>query len=172
MLPRIRWMIRRDLDHVVKIEEEEFQYAWTEEDFLEFLRLRNNIGLVADIGGVVVGYIFYTIHALSLHIKNVAVSRQSQRRGIGRLMIEKIQGKLAEQRRHTLRATVIEDNLEAQLFFKAMGFRHHKTLFGHFDNLDRDGYVFSFDYTDLPCYQGNGNVLSGDIQIHRPVRPD
>ena len=34
----IRWMIRRDMPEVLQTEQESFEYAWTEEDFLRCLR--------------------------------------------------------------------------------------------------------------------------------------
>ncbi len=44
---QIRWMIRRDMAEVLRIERESFEYHWTEEDFLCCLRQRNCIGMVA-----------------------------------------------------------------------------------------------------------------------------
>ncbi|MGL4463263.1 MAG: ribosomal-protein-alanine N-acetyltransferase RimI, partial [Planctomycetia bacterium] len=36
----IRWMIRRDMPEVLHIEQESYDFAWTEEDFLQCLRQR------------------------------------------------------------------------------------------------------------------------------------
>ena len=45
---QIRWMIRRDMPEVLDIEQQSFEFAWTEEDFLCCLRQRNCIGMVAE----------------------------------------------------------------------------------------------------------------------------
>ena len=42
----IRWMIRRDMPEVPHIETQALEFAWTEEDFLGWLRQRNWIGMV------------------------------------------------------------------------------------------------------------------------------
>jgi ribosomal-protein-alanine N-acetyltransferase len=55
----IRWMIRRDMPEVLHTEQGAFEYAWTEEDFLRCLRQRNCIGMVAEQGEKVVGFMIY-----------------------------------------------------------------------------------------------------------------
>src|SRR5205807_3563325 len=69
----IRWMIRRDMPEVLQTEQESFEYAWTEEDFLRCLRQRNCIGMVAEQGEKVVGFMIYELHKAKLHILNFAV---------------------------------------------------------------------------------------------------
>ena len=44
----IRWMIRRDMPEVLSIENESFEFPWSEEDFIRCLRQRNCIGMVAE----------------------------------------------------------------------------------------------------------------------------
>ena len=69
----IRWMIRRDMPEVLQTEQESFEYSWTEEDFLRCLRQRNCIGMVAEQGEKVVGFMIYELHKNKLHILNFAV---------------------------------------------------------------------------------------------------
>ena len=69
----IRWMIRRDMPEVLHTEQESFEYAWTEEDFLKCLRQRNCIGMVAEHGEKVVGFMIYELHKSKLHVLNFAV---------------------------------------------------------------------------------------------------
>ena len=84
----IRWMIRRDMPEVLQTEQESFEFAWTEEDFLRCLRQRNCIGMVAEQGEKVVGFMIYELHKAKLHILNFAVHpsyrRQRRRRPDGR----------------------------------------------------------------------------------------
>ncbi len=44
----IRWMIRRDMESVLKGEKEGYKYNWEEENFLKMLRQRNTIGMVHE----------------------------------------------------------------------------------------------------------------------------
>ena len=71
---QIRWMIRRDMPEVLRIENDSFEFNWTEEDFLACLRQRNCIGMVAEYDGRVVGFMIYELHKTRLHILNFAVA--------------------------------------------------------------------------------------------------
>src|SRR5262249_26764482 len=75
----IRWMIRRDMPEVLQTEQDSFEYSWTEEDFLRCLRQRNCIGMVAEQGEKVVGFMIYELHKAKLHILNFAVHPASRR---------------------------------------------------------------------------------------------
>src|SRR5207244_3273595 len=118
----IRWMIRRDMPEVLQAEQDSFEYSWTEEDFLRCLRQRNCIGMVAEQGEKVVGFMIYELHKAKLHILNFAVSPSCRRVGVGRQMIAKLISKLSSHRRTRITLEVRETNLPAQLFFKAMAF--------------------------------------------------
>ena len=76
----IRWMIRRDMPAVLRIENACFEFAWNEEDFIRCLRQRNCIGMVAEDDEGVVGFMIYELHKNRLHVLNFAV-HPDQRRG-------------------------------------------------------------------------------------------
>ena len=59
---QIRWMIRRDMQSVLYIENESFQYPWSEEDFIRVLRQRDTIGMVAERDGQVAAFMIYELH--------------------------------------------------------------------------------------------------------------
>src|SRR5688572_8371708 len=124
----IRWMIRRDMPEVLSIEQDGFEFPWSEEDFIRCLRQRNCIGMVAEHDERVVGFMIYELHKSRLHILNFAVARDFQRRGAGTQMISKLIGKLSSQRRTRILLEVRETNLAAQLFFRAQGFRSVSVL--------------------------------------------
>src|SRR5438132_482883 len=90
----IRWMIRRDMPEVLQTEQESFEYSWTEEDFLRCLRQRNCIGMVAEQGERVVGFMIYELHKAKLHILNFAVHPHYRRGGVGAQMVQKRISKL------------------------------------------------------------------------------
>ena len=75
----IRWMIRRDMPEVLQTEQESFEFSWSEEDFLRCLRQRNCIGMVAEQGERVIGFMIYELHKQKLHIINFAVHPQFRR---------------------------------------------------------------------------------------------
>jgi len=141
---QIRWMIRRDMPEVLRIENESFEFNWTEEDFLACLRQRNCIGMVAEYDGRVVGFMIYELHKTRLHILNFAVAPGFRRHGAGAQMIEKLINKLSQQRRQEIVLEVRETNLAAQLFFHNQTFRAVRVLRGHYADSAEDAYVMQY----------------------------
>lgn len=142
----IRWMIRRDMQEVLDIERESFEFPWFEEDFIRCLRQRNCIGMVAEHGERVIGFMIYELHKSRLHILNFAVTKGARMRGVGRQMAEKLISKLSSQRRTNISLEVRETNLAAQLFFKHVGFRATTVLRAYYDDSPEDAYVMQFRY--------------------------
>jgi ribosomal-protein-alanine N-acetyltransferase len=145
----IRWMIRRDMDQVLAIEQSAFEFPWSEEEFVHCLRRRNCIGMVAegradDGSERVLGFMIYELHKTRLHILNFAVSPEARHRGVGSQMIEKLIGKLSSQRRTRLSLEVRETNLNAQLFFKRAGFRATSVLRSFYDDSPEDAYLMQY----------------------------
>jgi ribosomal-protein-alanine N-acetyltransferase len=142
----IRWMIRRDMPEVLQIENNCFEFPWFEEDFIRCLRQRNCIGMVAEHGERVVGFMIYELHKSRLHILNFAVGKNMRLRGVGRQMAEKLVGKLSSQRRTRISLEVRETNLPAQMFFKHVGFRATSVLRSYYEDSPEDAYVMQFRY--------------------------
>lgn len=141
---QIRWMIRRDLTEVLAIENLSFEFPWSEEDFIRCLQQRNCIGMVAEQGGRVLGFMIYELHKTRLHLLNFAVAPSARRRGVGNQMVNKLLGKLSPQRRTRVTLEVRETNLSAQLFFREAGFRAVSVLRGFYDDTPEDAYLMHF----------------------------
>jgi ribosomal-protein-alanine N-acetyltransferase len=141
---QIRWMIRRDMPEVLEIEHKSFEYAWSEEDFLNCLRQRNCIGMVAEHSERIVGYMVYELLKDQLHILNFATAPWARRQGVGTRLMDKLVGKLAMQRRQEITFEVRETNLPAQLFFKSRGCHAVEVLRGHYADTDEDAYQMAY----------------------------
>jgi ribosomal-protein-alanine N-acetyltransferase len=146
----IRWMIRRDMPEVLQTEQESFEYSWTEEDFLRCLRQRNCIGMVAEQGEKVVGFMIYELHKAKLHILNFAVHPQYRRVGVGAQMVAKLISKLSSHRRTRITLEVRETNLPAQLFFRAQGFKAVRVLRGFYEDSGEDAFLMYYRLADDP----------------------
>jgi [ribosomal protein S18]-alanine N-acetyltransferase len=109
----IRWMIRRDMPEVLAIEHASFEFPWGEEEFLRVLRQRNCIGMVAELGERVVGFMIYELHKAKLEILNFCVHPEYRRQGVGHQMIAKLVGKLSSHRRTRISLHIRETNLPA-----------------------------------------------------------
>ena len=140
----IRWMIRRDMEEVLKIERESFEFPWSEDDFVRCLRQRNCIGMVAEHGEHVVGFMIYELHKNRLHILNFAVADGTRRTGVGTQMVDKLINKLSSQRRTRISLEVRETNLAAQVFFKENGFRAVSVLRSFYEDSPEDAYVMQY----------------------------
>ena len=141
---QIRWLIRRDMVEVLKIESASFEYTWSEEDFLRCLRQRNCIGMVAEQDHEIVGCMIYELHKSKLRILNFAVATEARRRGVGRQMICRLIDKLSQQRRKEIVLDIRETNLPAQMFFRSEGFRAVRILRDYYDDTDEDAYVMRY----------------------------
>jgi len=145
---QIRWMIRRDMAEVIQIERSSFEYHWTEADFLHCLRQRNCIGMVAEQGSRVLGFMIYELFKNRLHVLNFAVTPDARHTGIGTQMVEKLVSKLSQQRRDFITLEVRETNLDAQLFFREQGFKATMVLRDHYQDTAEDAYLMQLALHD------------------------
>ncbi len=142
----IRWMIRRDMMEVLEIENQSFEFPWSEDDFIRCLRQRNCIGMVAEHDERVAGFMIYELHRNRLHILNFAVAAEFRRKGVGHQMVEKLIGKLSSQRRNRIMLEVRETNLAAQLFFRDLGFRAVSVLRDFYVDTTEDAYLMQYRF--------------------------
>lgn len=142
ILVHVRWMIRRDMPEILAMKESPYLERWSEEDFLSHLRQRNEIGMVAELGEKIVGFMVYELRRKSLFIHRLAIHSGYERRAIGSQMVQKLKGKLSSHRRVSLDFRIHERNVGAQLFLKSQGFQSlgiHRGAFG-----SDDGYDFTY----------------------------
>ncbi|MDA0254153.1 MAG: ribosomal protein S18-alanine N-acetyltransferase [Planctomycetota bacterium] len=144
-------MIRRDMAEVVAIEQEAFEFPWSEEEFTRCLRQRNCIGMVAEMADSVVAFMIYELHRSKLHVLNFAVVRSHRRLGIGSRMMDKLVGKLTPDRRGRIVLEVRETNLPAQLFFRSLGFRATSVLKDFYEDSTEDAYLMQYVAEPLPA---------------------
>jgi len=160
----IRWLIRRDMDQVLSIANESFEFPWSEGCFLEHLRMRNTIGMVSCLtpnegNNIITGFMIYELEKGNLSLKNFAVKEEFRRQGVGTQMIEKLTGKLSFERRTSISLEVTEENLTAQLFFANQGFKAQGILYDWYEDPVRNAYSMQYELKaeedTLPTYKGN-----------------
>jgi len=141
---QLRWMIRRDMPEVLSIEQEAFEFPWSDEDFTRCLRQRNCIGMVAEVGDSVVAFMIYELHRTRLQVLNFAVRRSHRRLAIGTQMMGKLFAKLSLERRDRILLEVRERNLPAQLFFRSLGYRAISVLKDFYEDSTEDAYLMQY----------------------------
>lgn len=119
----IRWMIRRDMPEVLRIGRRSFQMPWSEEEYIECLRQRNNIGMVAEHEERVIGFMIYELRKQSLGALNMGVDEPYRRLGIGTQLLTRLVRRLSFERRTRLDFEIDELNLPMQLFLRANSLR-------------------------------------------------
>ena len=143
----VRWMIRRDMAEVLEVEQEAFEFPWSDEDFTRCMRQRNCIGMVAEMADSVVAFMIYELHRSRLHVLNFAVRRSHRRLGIGTQMMEQLTGKLTPERRSRIVLEVRERNRPAQLFFRSLGYRAISVLKDFYQDTTEDAYLMQYALT-------------------------
>jgi [ribosomal protein S18]-alanine N-acetyltransferase len=119
---QVNWMQKRNLDLVTEIDTLSFTDSLNKEDFTALLRRKEMIGSTIEVNYELVGYLIYGLHKNSLTIERMAVYPSKRKKGYGRFAIARLIDKLMVQRRYSIYVNVPEDNLDAQLFFRKMGF--------------------------------------------------
>jgi ribosomal-protein-alanine N-acetyltransferase len=109
----IRPLIRRDFEELLKIEEMSFHDPWDEKTLLLFMKQRNSVGYVAELGSEVVGFMLYELHKQEIKLISIAVLPRLRRRDVGGQMLERLKSKLSSHRRTHLSAMVRETALGA-----------------------------------------------------------
>ena len=143
---QVRWMVRRDFDKVLAIEEECFEFPWTEQEFRQCLQQPNCLGMVAEHEGRIVGFVIYETPKNRIFVTNIAVDPKFQRHGIARQMIQKLVTKMICQQRHKIGIEIRETNLSALLCFRALGFRAATILKNFYENQSEDAYVLQYRF--------------------------
>lgn len=143
-------MIRKDIPTVADIEIASFQYPWSQNDLVEYLRQSRSIGKVVEVDDRIAGYVVYDMLPRAISIATLAVAPQFRRRGVGRAMIRSLLNYVNAQqsfsqstgKRDRITALVRETSLESQLFLKAVGFRAVSVIKSPYEQTDEDGYWF------------------------------
>lgn len=120
---------------------------WTGDDLVRFLtgqrahRKRHAVNggkVIVDALGRVVAVALVGTGRRCVRLRRLAVRPEQRRRGLGRVALEWAVGEHSGVVRQRILARVPEDNLEAQIFLRALGFRCGKTK----RTATRDVYVF------------------------------
>jgi len=144
----VRWMIRRDIEEVLKIENECYANPWTESQMLAYLRERSRIGYVAVVDGMVVGSMLVDRRGETLEINGLTVSQHHRREGVATMLLAAAKKKLSNGKIKRLETIVLETNMPAIAFFRSNGFLAIGTVpKPHPPSLD-DGY--QMQYTMIP----------------------
>ncbi|MGC1215048.1 MAG: ribosomal protein S18-alanine N-acetyltransferase [Micromonospora sp.] len=139
-LGRFRWW---HIDQVLPIEADLFgAEQWSPPMFWNELANGHHYLVATDDGGDVLGYAGLALAAPDeAWVQNIAVRRDAQRRGIGRILLEAL---LAEAAQRGARSTLLEvaaDNAPAQRLYATYGFEPIGIRRGYYQPSNTDALV-------------------------------
>lgn len=151
MAVNIRWMISRDMAEVHRIEEESYEFPWSDDDFTRCLRQRFVVGMVAEVQDRPVGFMVYELHKNRIDLLNLSVSPDCRRQGVGATLVRKLVSKLSTGKRSMIMLEIRETNLSAQLFFREQGFKAISLLRNFYpdDCPGEDAYLMQFKHQEF-----------------------
>lgn len=115
----VRFLVRHDMPEVLA-NEQTTPDPWDEDRVLGELRKPNQIGLVAELGGAVVGHLVYRLKPSVIEVVRLVVGERFRRKGVGTALYAKIVGKLGG-RRQTLLLPVPETCDGMHRFLRSLG---------------------------------------------------
>ena len=151
----VRWMVRQDIDALVRIENEAYDIPWARKSFISALQKVGTVGLVVETENEIIGYVIYITHRSGafplqemssggIEILNLTVSESSRGDGIGTIVVEYLKDKIRKNKRHSeLLMVVGDDALGAQLFLVSQDFQAVRVLHEVYDN-GEDAYLLSW----------------------------
>lgn len=117
----VRPMTVGDLGEVMCIELKEYPYPWTRKIFADCLQVGYHC-FVGEVDGLFAGYGVMSHGAGEVHILNVCVSDEFQRRGLGRKLLETMLAEAADMDIGTVFLEVRPSNEKALDLYQQLGF--------------------------------------------------
>lgn len=136
----------RDLHDLLRMEREsDMVEIWGASDFLSMLDLPPDdqlalYGLYE--GDQIIAYLSTVTRGKTTRLFSLAVTKEKRRRGLGRALVAAV----CSRRGHKYATRIRESMVEAQLFFRACGFRCNKIKKDYFNTPPENGYFFSMSH--------------------------
>jgi [ribosomal protein S18]-alanine N-acetyltransferase len=137
----IQNMEEEDIDQVVLIEKDSFSDPWSKQSFLDDLGNPSALSLVVKLGREVVGYACLWQTGMELHIGNIAVAGKHRRKGIGKLLMERIMQEGIQRGCESMLLDVRESNQAAINLYEQFGFVHLSRRKGYYRFPNEDALV-------------------------------
>ena len=116
-----RRMTLADLERVMRVEEEVYDFPWTRRIFSDCIRV-GYLCWLALRGDEVVGHAVISVTAGESHMLNLSIARAHQRRGYGRQFIEFLVRQARDRQAETMLLEVRPSNTAAIHCYNAAGF--------------------------------------------------
>jgi len=143
-------MTTADMDEVMVIERTSYRFPWSAGFFLQELQVACARSVLAECDGRIVGYVLYWILPGTVDVHNIAVHVDFRRRGIGRVLLDRV---IVEARRQSASRVTLEvrrSNLTAQKLYDSVGFVNNGIRKGYYSDDGEDALAMSLELTPEP----------------------
>ena len=123
----------------MKIEKETFQESWSEASFIQRHMVEPKLFLVAEKRGQIIAYIVGSVEFIAQpfgHVMNLAVKKSMRRRGIGSMLLNRLEDLFKERKVQTAYLEVRKTNEEAISMYRKWGYKAIRTLPRYYRNED------------------------------------
>jgi ribosomal protein S18 acetylase RimI-like enzyme len=131
----IRPAAENDIDSLLPIEHRCFHHdRLSRLDFHRALKAKSAVLLVAEEGGLVLGYSLLRIRGRQGHLESLAVDPPARRLGLGRSLLKASEQAVLERGALHMRLEIREDNPGALALYQALGYRQHGTWLEYYED--------------------------------------
>jgi ribosomal-protein-alanine N-acetyltransferase len=157
MTIELRRLEMRDLDRIEEIERESYPTPWSRSMFAGELAKPSSICLGAfdSERDDLVGYLVISRYVDAWHVMNVAVAVSQRRRGIARLLLERLFELTANDTRRGYTLEVRVSNANAIRLYEGLGFQSRGLRRGYYTDNREDALIMWKD--PLPTNQPAGD---------------
>lgn len=113
--------------------------------FLQELQVACARSILAEIDGLIVGYVLFWLLPGAIDIHNIAVHVDYRRRGIARLLLGKVLAEARNQSSLRVMLEVRKSNLPAQKLYQSLGFLTTGVRKGYYSDDGEDALAMSLD---------------------------
>jgi ribosomal-protein-alanine N-acetyltransferase len=139
---RIRPTSAADGPRIAALEQAIFPDPWSAEGIAEVLRTPTCLGLAAEVGGVVVGYVLARRIADTAEVLNLAVEPDRRRAGLGGTLLDRAMAVLREAGAREVFLEVRVSNAAARRLYESRGFRVAGMRRAYYRRPTEDALVF------------------------------
>lgn len=141
-MTEIRRMTLEDVDDVYEIEKAEFVVPWTKDSFIKEMTTNSlAVYYVAVVDGKICGYVGMWHVVTEAHIINVCVAKEYQRKGIGRMLVQKMVDESVEREVMGMTLECSTVNEKAINLYKSFGFEIEGTRKEYYEVTKEDCYI-------------------------------
>lgn len=143
------------LEEVLAIEQRVFGDPWPRRFFEEEMKARESLARAVRHRGVLTGYLLAWAKPEEIHLGNLAVAPEYQRRGVGSFLLHWLLEEAERRRAKRVSLEVRTSNFAAQELYRAFGFRASAVRRGYYQDTGEDALVM---VCDLEAHGGSGSA--------------